>query len=131
MFKFAAYILFPIAILFAIYIQVNGEASPGGGFQAGAIFASLIVGYDLIFSKYLIKQKNLYQMSVIGVLIYIFIGILPVLFGNNFLDYNILSDNHKNAQSMGIFIIELGVFGTVSAGLSIIYFALKEYHEIK
>lgn len=35
-------------ILYAIYIQLNGEASPGGGFQAGVIFASGIIGFDLI-----------------------------------------------------------------------------------
>jgi multicomponent Na+:H+ antiporter subunit B len=126
MFRIAAYILFPIIILFAIYIQINGETSPGGGFQAGAIFASLIVGYDLIFSKYLIKQKHLYQISIIGVLIYISMGILAVIFGYNFLDYNFLSYDHKNAQSIGVFIIEIGVFCTVSAGLSMIYFALKD-----
>ena len=29
--------------LYAIYIQLNGEISPGGGFQAGVIFATGII----------------------------------------------------------------------------------------
>jgi multicomponent Na+:H+ antiporter subunit B len=126
MFKTAAYILFPLIILFGIYIQINGETSPGGGFQAGAIFASIIVGYNLIFSKLLVNQKFLHQIAITGVLIYISLGALSILFGHNFLDYNFLNNNHKHAQSIGIFIIEIGVFCTVSSGLSLIYFAFKE-----
>ena len=125
MFKTAAYILFPFIIIFSIYIQINGETSPGGGFQAGAIFASIIAGYDLIFSKSIIHQKSLHQICIIGVLIYISTGISAVFFGYNFLDYNFLHDNYRNAQSIGIFIIEMGVFFTVSAGLSLIYLSLK------
>ena len=42
--------IIPYILLYAIYIQLNGEISPGGGFQAGVIFASAIVAYDLLFS---------------------------------------------------------------------------------
>ena len=40
--------IIPYLILYAIYIQLNGEVSPGGGFQAGVIFASGIIAFDLL-----------------------------------------------------------------------------------
>ena len=30
-------LLLPFTVVFALYVLVHGEASPGGGFQAGAI----------------------------------------------------------------------------------------------
>ena len=59
-------------------------------------------------------------------LTYIGIGIISILFGYNFLDYNFINIDYKIAQTIGIFIIELGVFLTVSCGLSIIYFAFEK-----
>ena len=38
--KIAANVLFPLIILFGIYIIVYGHLSPGGGFQGGVIIAS-------------------------------------------------------------------------------------------
>ena len=43
--------IIPYITLYAIYIQLNGEVSPGGGFQAGVIFATAIIGYELVFGK--------------------------------------------------------------------------------
>ena len=35
--------LVPFMMLFALYVLVHGEASPGGGFQGGAIFAAAVI----------------------------------------------------------------------------------------
>ena len=67
MFKIAANILFPFVIIFGTYIQINGEFSPGGGFQSGAIFASMIIGYNIIFDKLLVSEKALIRLTILGV----------------------------------------------------------------
>ena len=36
-------------MLFALYVQFHGDYGPGGGFQAGVIFAAAIILYSLIF----------------------------------------------------------------------------------
>ena len=41
-------ILIPLIMLFALYVQFHGDYGPGGGFQAGAIFAAAIILYALI-----------------------------------------------------------------------------------
>ena len=39
----------PFILLFALYVQFHGDFGPGGGFQAGVIFAAGLVLYGLIF----------------------------------------------------------------------------------
>ncbi|MAI49711.1 MAG: cation:proton antiporter, partial [Rhodospirillaceae bacterium] len=36
-------LLFPFILLFALYVQFHGDFGPGGGFQAGVIFAASFV----------------------------------------------------------------------------------------
>ena len=42
-------LLIPLIMLFAFYVQFHGDFGPGGGFQAGVIFASAFILYALIF----------------------------------------------------------------------------------
>ena len=46
--RVATKILTPYILLFALYVQFHGDYGPGGGFQAGVIFASAFVLYTLI-----------------------------------------------------------------------------------
>jgi multicomponent Na+:H+ antiporter subunit B len=104
--------IIPYIILYAIYIQLNGEVSPGGGFQAGVIFASGIIGYELIQEKTVflknISVNMLYIIGVFGASIYGLTGALPMLlFNESFLNYNSLGSNNLAGQHLGIFLIEI------------------------
>ncbi len=122
--------IIPYIILYAIYIQLNGEVSPGGGFQAGVIFATGIIAYDLIFgSKQL--QKNfssdtLIICGILGVALYAGTGVISLIFNDNYLNYNSISHHNITGQHIGIFFIELGVGMTVSSIMCLIYSLLKE-----
>ena len=37
--RVTAKLLLPFILLFALYVQFHGDYGPGGGFQAGVIFA--------------------------------------------------------------------------------------------
>ena len=41
--------LIPFILLFALYVQAHGDYGPGGGFQAGVIFASALILYGIVF----------------------------------------------------------------------------------
>jgi multicomponent Na+:H+ antiporter subunit B len=114
----------PFIVVFALFIQINGEVSPGGGFQAGAIFASSIIGLDIIYGreKFIAKSSYLLKLSALGVAIYAITGLICLVFGSNYLNYYVLADNIHTAQSLGIFIIELGVGLCVASTLSLLYF---------
>ena len=44
-----AKLLIPFILLFALYVQFHGDFGPGGGFQAGVIFAAALILYGLVF----------------------------------------------------------------------------------
>lgn len=120
----------PYIILYAIYIQLNGEVSPGGGFQAGVIFATGIISYDLVFgSKQLQKHfsaDGLIICGILGVILYAGTGLISLIFNDNYLNYSSISHNDITGQHIGIFSIELGVGLTVASIMCLIYSLLKE-----
>ncbi|MGV3278566.1 Na(+)/H(+) antiporter subunit B [Rickettsiales bacterium LUAb2] len=118
-------LLLPIICLYAFYVQIHGELSPGGGFQAGVIlsvaYIMFIMVYGLEKSEQFIPAKTLLILSGIGVLIYALTGIFTMLLGGNFLEYSVLSFAGSGTK-IGLFIIELGVGLCVFASFSFIIF---------
>lgn len=117
----------PFIILFALYVQFHGEYSPGGGFQAGALFAAAIILYGLLEGEgralQVITPGVLLAMSAGGALVFGGIGVLAMLMGGNFLQYNVLGSDPISAQQMGIIGIELGVGVTVAGVLLSVFHA--------
>ncbi len=117
--------LIPLILLFALYVQFHADFGPGGGFQAGVIFASVIILYVMIFglraTQKTISLAWLEFLSALGVLIFGSVGLLSLLFGENFLDYNMLSSDPVQAQHLGIFVVEIGVGITVAATIILIF----------
>ena len=106
-------------------MQIFGEVAPGGGFQAGAIFASSFAAYDLSVKSFdkSIEAKTLLAYAAIGVLLYGFTGFYSIVVGQNFLDYDVLFS--YNPQAAGIILVELGVGITVSAVMIFLYKEIK------
>lgn len=126
-----AKLLIPTIMLFAFYVQFHGDYGPGGGFQAGVIFATALILYSLIYgagtTRRLITSHSLIRMlSASGILLYISVGFAGQLLGRNFLDYNILAHDPVHGQHLGILLVELGVGITVTAGITAIFFAFTE-----
>lgn len=111
--------LLPFIAAFAAYIQVFGEVGPGGGFQAGALFASAVIAYDISISKIVIKNKFLITMASAGFFIYFFTGLFSLFMGDNFLNYYSISKEY--GQSTGIILIEFGVGLCVCSVMFLIY----------
>jgi len=128
--KVIATMVVPVILLFALYVQFHGEYSPGGGFQAGVIFAAAIILYALVFgldkARQVIPPKVLNRLPAAGVLIYGGVGVVTLLLGGNFLEYYALAEDAKTAQHMGILFIEIGVGVTVASVMLLIYFIFSE-----
>jgi multicomponent Na+:H+ antiporter subunit B len=128
--KVVASMIVPVIMLFALYVQFHGEYSPGGGFQAGVIFAASIILYALVFgleaARRIIPPRVLGWLPATGVLIFGGVGVLTMALGGNFLDYNVLGANPQTAQQRGIIMIEIGVGVTVASVMLLIYFIFAE-----
>jgi multicomponent Na+:H+ antiporter subunit B len=110
----------PLIMLFALYVQFHGDFGPGGGFQAGVIFAVAVVLYALVFgleeAKRVMRPVATEILMALGVLIFAGTGVVAMLLGGEFLNYNLFNAHEpSHGQHLGIFMVELGVGITVAA----------------
>ncbi|MGB7757350.1 MAG: Na(+)/H(+) antiporter subunit B [Salinisphaera sp.] len=124
--RVVAQLIIPPILIFALYVQFHGDYSPGGGFQAGVIFASAIILYGLIFgveaARAAIPPTALRIGASLGVLIYGGTGVATMLAGGNFLDYNQLAHDPVHGQHYGLLIVEFGVGLTVASMMIAIFY---------
>jgi len=120
-------LLIPFILLFALYVQFHGDFGPGGGFQAGVIFASAFILYALVFgieSARKVAPDWFVRTGVaLGGLIYGGTGMVSLFLGGDYLDYSVLLHDPVHGQHLGIFLVELGVGITVSSVMTAIFFA--------
>jgi multicomponent Na+:H+ antiporter subunit B len=125
--------LIPFILLFALYVQFHGEYGPGGGFQAGVIFASAYIVHSLIFgvecTLRIVPANVLRVIAAAGVLVYAGTGVASMLLGANFLDYDVLAATPAGGQHLGIVLVELGVGLTVAAVMMLVYFTFAAWGE--
>ncbi|OHD29029.1 MAG: hypothetical protein A2Y31_00340 [Spirochaetes bacterium GWC2_52_13] len=78
--------LFPILILFGIYIFLNGHLTPGGGFQGGVVLASAFL--LLLFSDCRLELNHalLKGAEAISGAAYVAVGLLGLWLAGGFLD---------------------------------------------
>ena len=117
--RVAAQPLIPFILIFALYVQFHGDYGPGGGFQAGVIFAAGFILAGLIWGlrgvRRVFAPRTLEILIAGGVLLYGTVGVVTMVRGGNFLDYDTLAHDPVHGQHLGIILIELGVGITVAS----------------
>lgn len=124
-----ARLLVPSILLFALYVQFHGDFGPGGGFQAGVLFAAGLVLFGLIYGVDVVRTAvpvwAWEALIAVGVLLYAGVGVTTLLLGAAFLDYDALSPEH--GQHWGILLVEAGVGIAVAATMTRVYLAFAGY----
>ena len=121
-------ILFAPIILFALYVQFHGDYGPGGGFQAGVIFAVAFILHALIFgldaTKKAMPERVLYVLMSVGLLFYAGTGFATLLMGCNLLGYDCIvpDSDHHAGQHYGILLVEFGVGMAVASTMLVIFY---------
>ncbi len=125
--RVVAKLLIPFILLFGLYVQFHGDYGPGGGFQAGVIFAAAFVLHALVFgveAARRIAPARLLEAGIAGgVLLFAGTGLAGLLMGGHFLDYDVLSADPLEGQHHGILLVELGVGITVAAVMIAVFLA--------
>lgn len=128
--RIVAKMLIPMIMLFALYVQFHGEYGPGGGFQAGVIFAAAVILYAILFGAQTVRRvynaRLMRTLAALGVLLFGGTGIVGLLTGGTFLEYTTLATEPIIAQRIGILSVELGVGITVAAVLIFIFCEFDE-----
>ncbi len=124
-------LLIPPILLFALYVQFHGDFGPGGGFQAGVIFASAFILYALIFgidtARRVVTGWAVRLLLAGGALLYSGVGVAGLVLGGNYLNYSVLADDALVGQHLGIFLVEFGVGSVVAAAMITIFFTFAGY----
>ncbi|MGB5822602.1 MAG: MnhB domain-containing protein [Proteocatella sp.] len=112
-------LLYPFLIITGIYIITNGHISPGGGFQGGALFASVFI------CKYLIDPVNEIRLGIIQyiekiALIFIILLALAFLL-TGFNRYNLVS------STTYFYIMNVLIGLKVACGMSVIFYRFIFY----
>lgn len=119
----------PLILLFAFYVQFHGDFGPGGGFQAGVIFASAFILHGLIFgegrTRLVMPPYMLRWLMSAGVLLYAGTGVLSLFLGGNYLNYSVLASDPISGQHWGIIAVELGVGLTVTAVMISLFYCFS------
>lgn len=125
--RVGAKMLIPYILLLALYVQFHGDYGPGGGFQAGVIFAAAFILYALTYglraTQKAMPPALTEKLIALGVLLYAGVGVASMLMGGNFLEYGVFNHHDPaHGQHTGLLLIELGVGVTVFAVMLTIFY---------
>ena len=125
--RLIAKLTIPFMLVFALYVQFHGDFGPGGGFQAGVIFAVGFILYGILFNieaLRLVARPGLVRLLIaLGILLYAGVGLVSVVLGGAYLDYSVLAHDPVHGQHLGILLVELGVGITVAAVMIAIFYS--------
>ncbi|MEX2614676.1 MAG: Na(+)/H(+) antiporter subunit B [Alphaproteobacteria bacterium] len=120
-------LLIPFILVFGLYVQFHGDFGPGGGFQAGVIFAAAFILYALVYglnnARRVLPDRWVRMGAALGVIIFVGTGYVSLFLGHNFLNYDPLAHDPTHGQHYGILAVELGVGVTVASVMVAIFFA--------
>lgn len=129
-------LLLPWIRIFALYVLLHGHDSPGGGFQGGVIMAAsyiligLALGRDELDRSF--PEESALRWSVAGALVFLLAGVLGLAGGGALLDYAaapVPGITRIDLRYYGVLVIEIGVFMTVTAALTLIFARLAKTAE--
>ncbi len=122
----------PLILIYAMYVLFHGEVSLGGGFQAGAL-----IGMTYLLDVMVVKrEKPIFNMpkekaaaiAGLGPFIYALTGVVTMIGGGLYLEYNKipLPIHQAELHSIGITAVEIGVTVGVAGTIITILDALIE-----
>lgn len=112
-------LIYPIIIVLGFYIIINGHDSPGGGFQGGAVLATVFITRYLVSP---ISDFRLKSLQLLEKILFICIVIVPVLY--LFINTNPMPESFNIIYMITINFL-IGV--KVCCGLTVIFFRFVFY----
>jgi multicomponent Na+:H+ antiporter subunit B len=121
-------LVIPFLLMFGLLVQFHGKYTPGGGFPAGALFTAAIMLYAILEGAdravRVMPQRAMLTVAALGASLFTVVGVVCMLLGGNFLDYNVLAADPRGAQQLGIILVEFGVGMTVASVLIAVFNAM-------
>ena len=110
--------IYPLIILFGIFIIVTGVTQSGGGFQGGAVLVAVLMCRYLVYPDDMLGLNAIKKTDKIVLILILVLGAGAILIGFSNLPHYI-----KNIYNMVIGIL-IGI--RVSSGLSVIFYTFAD-----
>lgn len=119
--------LYPVMLIFGLYIILNGHLSPGGGFQGGAIIATaLLILYYIDISKK-IDVQVIITIEKILFLLLLFVSSLSFFTRGEIMTNFIPLDGDLELKQIYLYILNIIIGAKVALGLVAVFTSfLKE-----
>ena len=127
----------PFVLTYGLFITFHGTSSPGGGFQGGALIASVVLMIAFAFgiesTREWLSNTLVVGLATVGVAIFAGIALVPMALGENFLDYTayypVLGDTlglkEYEFVKYGMEAVEIGGIAFIVSGVLMgLFFAL-------
>jgi Multisubunit Na+/H+ antiporter, MnhB subunit len=127
----------PFVLTYGLFITFHGTSSPGGGFQGGALIASVVLMIAFAFgiesTRKWLSNTLVVVLATLGVAIFAGIALVPMLLGANFLEYtayypllgDVLGLKRYEFVKYGMEAVEIGGIAFIVAGVLMgLFFAL-------
>ena len=114
----------PLTVLVSVVVFFQGHNWPGGGFIAGVQIAAAGAMYLLAFGTDRAKRVAWWKFSVIGLAISLLTGVVPMAFGDSFMDHTVwdlpLVHHLPTATffDLGVYLIVFGTLMTIFVELA-------------
>ena len=116
----------PFILMYGLYILLHSQISPGGGFQAGIIWAAAFMAYslvnDLASLQKILPQFALRVLSSLGIFIYIGVGLAGIFMGGKFLDYSVFKNPAVEGGKLGVMLIECAISMVVFSFVMLVFY---------
>lgn len=121
-------LLYPVMLLFGLYVIINGHISPGGGFQGGAIVATaILILYYIDISKTINVHKILTIEKILFILLVLTTSISIFTRGGVIFTNFMPLDASADLKMIYLMILNILIGAKVALGLVAIFTAfLKE-----
>ena len=113
----------PLSLLVAGRIFLQGHDEPGGGFIAGVLLAAAGAMYMIAFGTRAAARVPWWRIGVVGLLVSVLTGTVPLLRGEAYMDNEILHIGSYHLPTatffdLGVMLIVLGTLMTIFVELS-------------
>ena len=114
----------PLSVLVALQIFLQGHDQPGGGFIAGVLLAAAGAMYMIAFGTTAAERVPWWRVSVIGLLVSVLTGSVPLARGRPYMDNVILhlGSHHLPTATffdLGVMLIVVGTLMTIFVELAL------------
>jgi len=112
-------VIAPFVFTYGLFVTFHGADSPGGGFQGGALMASVFVlmafAYGIDATRDWLSNVVIVGLATVGVAVFALIGLGVMALGGDFLEYVRYPVDH--AAAYGIEAVEIGGIALIVTGV--------------